>query len=411
MKIFKSYKFRIYPSNSQVERLGRWNDGLRFLWNLALEQWLLGYSRPKLERIYPSFFSQGKELTELRQNLPWLNDVPRHTFVQILEDLDKAWKRCFEKVSGRPRFKKKDQSFLSFNEFDHALFRIESNQIRFPKLGWFRAIVDQFPEGKMKSCTIKRDGDQWFCSVMSEIEIPDPKPINDSIVALDRGVVDAVADSEGHIIENPRFFAKSQDLLKRAQRNLSRKKKGSKNLEKAKIRVMRIHRKIRRQRENFCHQISHDYAKNHGTVVIEKLNIRNMTASASGTVENPGTRVRQKSGLNRSILDSGWGILADQLRYKLLWNGGKLIEVNPAYSSQTCSICEYVDSKSRISQSRFHCSACGHSENADVNAAKVLKCRASRSALLGEDPAPEAVRRTKKRIGNCKISLSNSGEI
>ena len=189
-------------------------------------------------------------------------------------------------------------------------------------------------------------------------------------MALDRGVINIVADSDGRIVEAPRYFARALRCLARAQRNVSRKKKGSRNREKAKIRVARIHRKIRRQREHFLHCLSHNYSKSHGTVVIEKLQI--------------GDMVKANRGLARGILDSGWSKFSEMLRYKLAWSGGQFIEVPAAYSSQTCSSCGCIDKESRVSQSVFCCTSCSYRDHADLNAAKILKSRANRSVLLGE---------------------------
>ena len=131
------------------------------------------------------------------------------------------------------------------------------------------------------------------------------------------------------------------------------------------------------------HNLTAAYSKSHGTVVVEKLNIKNMAASATGSIEEPGTNVAAKSGLNRAILDSGWGMLVNCLRYKLAWSGGTLVEVPAAYSSQTCSACGATDATSRLSQAQFRCTSCGHNEHADINAAKVLKLRAVETTVNG----------------------------
>jgi putative transposase len=220
--------------------------------------------------------------------------------------------------------------------------------------------------------------------------------------------VNAVADSDGHLVVNPKYHAAAMKRLARAQRNVSRKKKGSKNREKAKVRVMRLHRKVRRQREHFVHGLSATYSKSHGTVVVEKLQIGNMTRSAKGTVATPGKGVAQKAGLNRGILDSGWGMLASQLRYKMAWSGGQVIEVPAAYSSQTCSACGCVDGASRRTQSDFVCTSCGHTEHADLNAAKVLLTRANRSGLPGEG-SPLGTLGTRKVLRVARRSAQSSG--
>ena len=398
MLVHKGFRYRVYPTPEQEARLASWESALRFLWNLALEQRRMGLARPKDERVYPTAFDQINELTDLRAELPWLADVPRNVCAQLLVELDKAWQRCFKRLARVPRFKKKDRDTLGLCEPHPKTWRLDGSVLRFPKIGNMRAVVHRPLEGKPKTCTVRRDGDEWYASVMCEVVVDDPTSRTEPVVAIDRGVVNVVADSDGVLVENPRFYAKAMKRLARAQRSVSRKKKGSKNHAKAKLRVVKIHRKVRRQREHFVHNLSAYYAKNHGTVIVEKLKIRNMTRSASGTVEEPGTNVRQKSGLNRGILDSGWGALHQQLGYKLAWNGGRLLEEEPAYGSQTCSSCGHVDAASRVSQAVFCCTKCGHCEHADVNAAKVYKARAlSRSGLFGEDTGLPALR-TKQQL-------------
>jgi putative transposase len=380
----KAFKFRIYPTTEQAARLDRWSDALRFLWNLANEQRLIGYSRPRDCRVYPTAFNQANELTVLRAELPWLADVPRNVSMQLLHELDKAWQRCFNRLARQPKWKKKGRDVLGLCEPHPKVWHLDGDKLHFPKIGPICTVVHRPLEGKPKTCTIKRDGDQWFVSIVCEIEVADPVPKIDPVVAIDRGVINVIADSDGRIVEAPRYLKALLRRLARAQRRVSRRKKGSRNRAKAKRRVARIHRKVRRQREHFLHVLSHGYAKSHGTVVIEKLQIGNM--------------VKVNRGLSRGILDAGWSILGGMLRYKLAWAGGQLVEVPAAYSSQTCSACGHVDPKSRVSQALFLCTACGYSDHADLNAAKVLKRRANRSVLPVEDSLMSGTLRSRKRL-------------
>jgi putative transposase len=356
----KTFRYRIYPTPAQVVRLSAWGDALRFLWNLALEQRRLGLARPRNERVFPTAFDQINELTELRAALPWLADVPRNVCAQWLVELDKAWQRCFKRLARAPRWKYRGRDALSFCESHSKAWRLDGNVVRFTKLGNLRAVVHRPLEGAPKTCTLKRDGDQWFISIVCMVESIDPIPRTESVVAIDRGVTNTIADSNGRIIKSPQFYTKALKRFARAQRIVSHRKKGSKNQEKAKLRVANLHRKVRRQREYFLHTLSHDYAKSHGTVVIEKLQVGNM--------------VKANRGLARGILDQGWGRLAEFLKYKLMRNGGQLVEVHPAYSSQTCSTCAHIDPLSRKG-ARFQCTRCGYYDHADINASKVLKSR------------------------------------
>lgn len=380
---YKTFKYPIHPSEGQLKKLAAWDDACRFLANLSIEQWKLGVTRPKVDRKYPSLGDSQKQLTELRKEVPWLKDVPVHIAQNTLRRVETSWQRCFDKVSKAPRWKRKNHDFMSFTEPDPLQWTLkpERGLLSFPKLGNVRVNVHRLLDGKPMSCTIKREGTQWYACI--QCELPKTKPTeNTSIVGLDRGIVLLVADSDGATVSNPEFLKKSIVQLRRVQRKASRKVKGSANQRKAYQRVAKCHRRVTRQRNHYLHQISKHYAKNHGVIGVEKLQIDNM--------------VKIGRGLARSILDAGWGKLVSQMKYKAEWAGGKVVEVPAAYSSQECSSCGCVDSASRATQALYSCTSCGHTENADLNAAKVIKKRTIRSLLTGEGSAPEAPRRTSK---------------
>jgi putative transposase len=376
----KGFKFRIYPSEKQRLRLLAWESALRFLWNLALEQRKLGLARPV--RVYPTAFDQISELKALCAELPFLADVPRNVCAQLLVELDRSWQRCFMRLARAPRWKRKGKDTLGLTEPHPKVWRLMGSTLRFPKLGNLRAVVHRPLEGNPKSCTIRRDGDQWFVSIVCELELPDPAARIEPVVALDRGITHLIADSDGNLVENPRPLEAALKRLAKAQRIVSRRKKGSSNRKKAVNRVTRLHRKIRRQRDHALHTLSAAYAKSHGTVVVERLQTANMLHNRS---------------LARRIGDAGWNRLVELLRYKRAFSGGRLVEVPAAYSSQTCSVCGAVNADSRHRR-RFSCLQCGHIDHADLNAAKVLKSRANRSALPVEGTPPEGARRSRKVV-------------
>jgi putative transposase len=168
---------------------------------------------------------------------------------------------------------------------------------------------------------------------------------------------------------------------------------------------MRLQRKVRRKRSQSLHVASHHYAKNHGVIVVEALNITSMSATARGSVAHPGTNVRQKAGLNRAIRDAAWGRFIAMLKYKVVPLGGSVVEVPAHHSSQTCSACGVVDAASHRSQASFVCTACGHTDNADVNAARVLLARGlsklaveATVTVCGGSPAREAPAKQKLRV-------------
>jgi putative transposase len=379
----KAFRFRVFPTREQIARLDAWESALRFLWNLALEQRKLGLARPRDERRYPTAFNQINELTELRAELPWLADVPRNVCAQLLVELDRAWQRCFAKLARAPRWKRKGCDSIGFCEPHPKAWRVDACNVRFPKLGTIRTVMHRPLEGRPKTCSLKRDGDQWFVSIVCELDFAEPTRREGPIVAIDRGIANFGATSDGAIIDNPKHLEASLKRLAHAQRTVSRRKKGSKNREKAKTRVARIHRKVRRQREHFLHVQSARLAKSHGVVILEKLNVAGMI----------------RGYCSRSIADAGWSRFAEMLRYKLAWSGGALVEASAAYSSQTCSACGCVDAESRRSQAVFRCTSCGYQDHADLNAAKILLARANRSGLPVEGSPKLGTLRNRKRIG------------
>ncbi len=390
MLLRKAFRYRVYPTAAQVARLDAWEHALRWLWNLAHEQRLMAHTRRcKVDAKYPTAFDQINELTDLRAELPWLADVPRDLCAQLLLELDKAWQRCFKRLARAPRWKRKGRDRAPL--IAPQAFRVgglgRDGAVIFPKLGRLRTVVHRPIVGKAKTCALVRDGDAWFAAVSCEVEIADPLPSTKPAVAIDRGVVNLLADSDGRLVPNPRPFERLRDRLARAQRTVARRKKGSKNQQKARAVVARLQRTARRQRDAVLHRESAHYAKNHGAVIVERLQIKNMTASAAGTLDAPGTNVRAKAGLNRAILDGGWGRFVEMLRYKVVPVGATVVEVPAAYSSQTCAECGVVDAASRRSQSVFECVACGHVAHADTNAAKILLRRGSHGDSLWRDAA------------------------
>jgi putative transposase len=380
--IYKTFKYRIYPNRSTITIFNEWNHGLKWLWNLCHEQRCLGYQRLRGNKIFPTYFTQSKELTLLRKEYDWAKQVPRHLQTQLLLDLDDAWGRFFNKTSNFPNWKKK-KDYLSFTEINHGPFTIIKNRLKFPKLPLIPIVMSRPLEGKPKSCTIKRDGDQWFAYIVCEVEIPSPNFKTYPCVGIDRGVTNIIADSNDRLVKNPKFLNESLKRLAQAQRNVSRKVKGSNNQKKANNKVNRINRKIKRQREHFLHVESTRYAKSHGTVVLEKLKTEDM--------------ILVGGRLSRNIGDSGWGMFARFLEYKLKWSGGTLGFVNPAYTSQTCSVCGHVDKKSR-NKDKFKCTnaSCSHEDHADTNGAKIVLARWSPACQPVEGSSQRAPRRSRK---------------
>jgi IS605 OrfB family transposase len=214
--------------------------------------------------------------------------------------------------------------------------------------------------------------------------IPEPivGPCDGSVVGIDRGVAVTLALSDGAMHQAPAPLP-----IKAAVRALSRRKRGSNRRKKAKARLARVHARNADRRKDWAEKASTDIARRYDTIRIEDLRVRNMVRSARGTLAEPGRNVRQKAGLNRSILAAGWSLFATRLEQKA---PGRVEKINPAYTSQTCSRCGIVDREARESQAVFRCRSCGHAANADLNAAQVI---AAGLAARGADGLPSVLNR------------------
>ncbi len=252
-------------------------------------------------------------------------------------------------------------------------------KIFLPKIGWVKFRKSCIIGGEVRNVTVSRAGGHWFVSIQTEKEVPDPVHSSTTAAGGDRGVANLLTLSDGTMFLPVKSYRDMQRKLAREQRKLAHKVKFSANWKVQKATITRLHQRIAAMRKTILHQVSTVISKNHAVVVLENLKVGNMTRSAKGTVEAPGRNIRQKSGLNKSILDQGWGLLKQMLEYKLRWSGGMLLLVDPAYTSQTCSVCGHVGAGNRTDQKTFHCLHCGHEAHADVNAAKNILARGLQS--------------------------------
>jgi putative transposase len=209
-------------------------------------------------------------------------------------------------------------------------------------------------------------------------------PTATSAIGIDVGIARFATMSDASFIAPLNSFKKHQQRLARYQRRISRKIKFSSNWKKAKAKVQKIHTGIANARKDFLHKATTTVSQNHALVCIEDLQVRNMSRSSKGNSEQHGRMVKQKSGLNRSILDQGWGEFRRQLDYKLLWNGGMLLAVPPHNTSRTCPCCGHVSKNNRPTQARFLCVDCGYENNADVVGAINVLERGYRLLACGE---------------------------
>jgi putative transposase len=369
MKIRKAFQYELKPNGADRRAFARFAGIARKVWNLALSQ-------PQ----YLSYAQNCKLLHGWKTEFSWMREAHSQILQQKLKDLDCGFKNFFEKRAERPAFKKKGKSADSFR-FPQG-FKIEegNDRVYLPKIGWVCYRNSRALRGVAKNVTVSRKADRWFISIQTEFEVEQPVAIGDA-VGIDLGVVRFATISDGTVVPPLNIFKRYATDLRKAQQAMARKKKFSNNWKKAQANVQTIHVRIANARRDFLHKTSTTISKNHAMVVMEDLQVSNMSRSAVGTVEQPGRKVRQKAGLNRAILDQGWAEFRRQLEYKVLWAGGLFIAVPPHNTSQTCPGCGHVSADNRKTQACFLCMECGLEENADmVGAINVLRAGHARLA-------------------------------
>ena len=364
--MLKALKVRLYPNNTQKQIIASQIGAVRYVYNRTLALRINAYKKFGLK---VGKFDLIKHITKLKNkdNTSWLKEADSQALQQSVANMDSAYKHFF-KGGGYPKFKSKHHSRQSFQYPQRV--KIENNKVYLPKVGWVKCkgLRDDIV-GKIKTVTVSYEAYQYHASILFDIENSKPKiNTNNKIVGIDVGVSLVIADSNGKKVKPLELVRELSKLRIKAQQ-LSRKKKGSKNRAKAKAKIAKQNLHIANMRKDFLHKLSKQYSENQ-TVVVEDLKIKNMTKATKGTVEKPSKNAKAKRGLNRSITQQSWGMFFELLEYKLKENGGKLIKIDPRYTSQTCNKCGHISKENRQSQSKFVCSSCGHTANADINASK-----------------------------------------
>ena len=396
MEIKQGFKFRLKPKYQQVAKMRQFAGCCRLVWNKALEKETYEETGKRL-----GYNKLAGLLVEWKKEhgTAFLKEAHSQILQQTLRNLDKAYLNFFEKRAELPKFKKKGLN----DSFSYPQgFKIDENNSRiyFPKIGWIRYVKHRRISGISKNITVSQSCGKWYVSIQTERIIAEPVHSSQSEIGMDLGVAHFVSFSDGSWLDPLNVFKKYSGKLARLQRLLAKKVKFSSNWKKLKFRIQKLHKKITDIRHDFLHKATSAISKNHAMVVVEDLQVKNMSASASGTLKKPGRNVKSKSGLNKLILDQGWGEFARQLEYKLRWLGGCLIRIAAQYTSQKCSQCGYICQDNRKTQAKFKCMVCGFEANADHNAAlnilaaghAVLACGAERAqaSALKQEPACDA---------------------
>lgn len=344
----------------------------RYVWNLAVEQ--LGYSTR--DRRMPGWAEQSRQLTEARHEFEWLAVGSTTVQQQALRDFRQACRNWWSGTHKRPTWRKNGRH-EGFRIVDGHGIRVEQLNRRWsrawiPRVGWVKFRRSRtLPDAK--SFRVNRDPSGRWHIAFAATPAPIPAPGNFETVGVDRGVAVTLAYSTGEMLHAPKPAS-----VKAASRELTRKKSGSNRRRKARQRFAKAHARNADRRRDFIEKATTDLARRFDLIRVEDLRIANMTRSARGTIERPGRNVAAKAGLNRSILASGWGQFVSRMQDKA---PGRVEKINPAFTSQTCSRCATVDRGARESQAVFRCRSCGHTANADVNAAcNIAAGRAVRGA-------------------------------
>jgi putative transposase len=365
MQIHKSYKYRLKTNGSTRAQFVRFAGACRFVWNkiLAINEGRYLAGVPRL-----SYHDAAGLLTLWKQSeeYGWLTSVHSQVLQQCLIDLERAYANLFAGRAAPPQYRKK---FLADSFRYPQGFQLDGHKVYLPKLGWVEFWHSREIEGTVKNVSISRQGTHWFVALQVEMDLPEPVHPASAEVGIDLGIATFAAFSDGTLHPPLNAYRRVAAKKARMQRKLAGMVKYSQNWKQQQQRIAKLDSRIANCRHDFLHKLSTETSKNHAVIVLEDLQVRNMSRSARGTVEEPGHSVAQKAGLNKAILDQGWGTFRRMLEYKQTWRGGEVIAVNPRYTSQTCPECGHVSKANRPQQALFSCEQCGYSYHADVVAA------------------------------------------
>ncbi|MDX5563225.1 transposase [Streptomyces sp. ID05-04B] len=386
-------RFRMYPTGEQERRMLLHCAHARYVWNLAVEQH--AYWSPG-RRPAPGFAEQCRQLTEARRENEWLRAGNADVQQQALKDFAAARQARFTSGFGEPTWRKRfaNEGFRVIGTDRVPEYHADGTpklnaqtgrqvmgrsvvvrklngrwaQVKVPGCGWVRFRLSargrgaRLPDAKTFRITL-RNG-QWHAA-FAVVPDPAPAPGTGKVIGIDRGVIVTAALSDGRMLNCPQLTTRERAQIRKHQRRAARAPKGSERKQAAYAKVAKLKAREANRRKDWCEKTSTLLARAYDLIRFERLNIKNMTRSAKGGVEQPGRGVAQKAGLNRAILAQGWGLLRQRTGHKA---PGRVEDVPAPYTSLRCSACGWIDKNSRKSQAEFVCSSCGFTCNADTNA-------------------------------------------
>ena len=378
-------RYRLAPTATQAAVLRDHCAHARFVWNLAVEQ--QSHWRPG-RKSAPSYLEQCRQLTQARAGYDWLRHGSQMVQQQALRDFAQAMANFFADTHRRPTWRKaeRDEGFRIVAVKPGHVRRLsrKTGEAWIPKAGWVRFHWSRAIPAGVKSYRVTLDRAGRWHIAFAAIPLPIAPPSTGSVVGVDRGVAVSAALSTGEMLTVPRLSPAQQRRLCRLQRRLARARRGSKRRARVKLAIAKLRVRDADARNDWVEKISTDLARRFDIIRVEDLSISRMTRSARGSIARPGQHVRAKTGLNREILRSGWGLLVRRLEDKA---AGRVEKICPAFTSQRCSACGHLAPESRESQALFRCVACDYACNADVNAARNIAAGHAVTAREGDGAA------------------------
>lgn len=356
------YKFRIYPTPKQESIIQKTFGCCRFVFNYYLSKRIDFYK--KTGKTF-SYYDCTKDLTSLKNHLKWLNDVDANALCSSLQNLDVAFNCFFKnpKHFNYPKFKEKKSSKQSYRAkgSKNAIYVID-NYVKVPKVGRIKCKFSREIKGRIINATIsQKPSGKYFVSICCDNVEIEKFPNTNKQLGIDLGLKSFAITSDGIEYPNHKYLKQSEKKIAKLQRQLSRKSSGSKNREKARIKVARAYEKVSNQRNDYLQKLSTELIRNYDVICVEDLSPKNISKNHC---------------LSKSVYDASWGEFQRMLKYKADWHGKQVIEIDRFYpSSQLCSNCGYQWKGTKdLSIRDWTCSQCGTHHNRDVNAAKnILK--------------------------------------
>lgn len=359
MKIQRAYKTQLNPNNAQITLFKKACGTARFAYNWGLSQRIQQYENTGKS---DNYYSQKKQFNQAKKiDFAWAYEVSKCVGQEALRNLDIAYAKFFKKTAGFPKFKSRHNSNQSFSLY--GAIHVANDTIQLPRIGKVRLWEKGYLpcNTKIISTTVSLKAEKWFVSIQVEEEIEDGnKNTSDVVIGIDFGIKELAVCSNGMRFENPKHLKQKEHRLKRYQRKLARQIKGSKNRQKTKNKIATVHYKIACARKDSAHKMTTSLVKTKPkAIVIETLRVSNMVKNHK---------------LAKSISDCGWNEKARQLRYKCLWNGIELKEVDTFFpSSKLCSVCGYKNTGLLLSDRQWVCPECQSKHDRDFNASKNLE--------------------------------------